>query len=526
MTDLYFDFLGSVWEQLPGEDRQRFILLWKSYEQVFAAAYQRYAEVNLNVALEDISTYATDRWLPFDFTEENRVVVKAEITSPQGISSGLNLSKRNQLKISVDGAAPLTVTLTGENPYKVSAEEIASSINRTFGYALASVSGGSVVKISSPTAGSAGSLEICETEDPEKNACEFVLGVEPRLLPFRTTGSSHAYLLPYPGIVSVPVLQDAAGEDYTTTVLREGEDFEIRKGGTISFTSGPPRRLWAKRTLVDREIPWKNFGFLVDIYQTNSPRYVEILRGLWYALWTGPKPSNVEASLSLLLGLPTAKDRATVTSVTASAIKTLSEAGVERTFQIPQGLSSKVAPGEVVEPFQPLTTGVKLFDKISSPGFLEKEFGRAGVQKFLTEEASLGEGPWTDETKALRTLEEYVFLPQITSEAFLNSGVSLSNVRTFLDAIRPLNKAYLFQVLAGPFSDNLSLGESLLKESDVDLSPTLDSNASTFLSGLILEDYEGLNYLDLNLDPHGILLVEKVEIEVKSSGVTVESFVI
>ena len=61
--------------------------------------------------------------------------------------------------------------------------------------------------------------------------------------------------------------------------------------------------MWARRSLFDQENPWNNFGFLMNIYQKNSVRYVNVLQGLWFAFWTGPRPSNVKISLYLLFDL-------------------------------------------------------------------------------------------------------------------------------------------------------------------------------------------------------------------------------
>lgn len=525
MSELYFDFVGSVWNELPEADRQRFIILWNAYEQVFAAAYQRYAEVNLNVAVDDLLTYSTDRWLPYDFLEDSRRVKAAELVSRQDISSGVNLVKRKQLKLSVDEAPAVTVTLSGLDPYKVTAREVCQSINAAFGFSLATPAlDGALVKLTSLTTGSLSSITVLQTDDADKNACEFVLGIDLGLLPKKVFGEDFVYPLPYPSTVSIPEFQDAAGDSYVTRKLSEGVDYAVIRDGTVAFKKAPPKRLWAKRTVVNREIPWKNFGYLLDIYEENTPRYADVLRGLWYALWTGPKPSNVETSLSLLFGLPTAKEDAVVSFVSPLEVKTLSQDGTERVFQVPAGLSPKVSLGEAVKRFQPLTTGIKVFDKIGSPGFLERELGRPGVARFLTEKATRGEGEWTDETRALSALEEFTFLPQVASETFLGSDINLKNIRKFLDAIKPLNKAYLFQVTAGPFREGFSPQEKMSRSPDIDLTSTLDSNETTFLPGLILEGYEEDNYLDLNLDPHGILFEEKVELEVKSSGIIIDSF--
>jgi hypothetical protein len=195
-----------------------------------------------------------------------------------------------------------------------------------------------------------------------------------------------------------------------------------------------------------------------------------------------------------------------------------------------------------VETFDPLVTGIYVWDKINKPGFITEEIGRDGIQRFLLDEATRGYGD-TDETKALRMLEEYTFLPQIVVDAFIYPDINLHNVRLFLDAFRPLNKTYLFQVIVGAFRDLLGLTDRLCLHVDIDVTSTLDQNETTFLEQASLDCYESqelfpvdlVNQLllfrpavigdttvtadncPLNLDPHGILLGERVQLDVSNA---------
>jgi hypothetical protein len=308
-----------------------------------------------------------------------------------------------------------------------------------------------------------------------------------------------------------------------TALVQEGADYHVLPGSLVAFKDAPPALLWARKSLFDQENPWNNFGFLMDIYQPNSVRYVDALQGLWFAFWTGPKPDNVRKSLYLLFGLPTAQETATVTALSPTTVETTSAVGLVRTFAIPTGLAATVTLGQAVAKFDPLVTGIVVFDKINRPGFIADEIGRAGIQRFLTDEATRGPGD-TDETKALTMLEEYTFLPQIDVNAFINPDINLGNVKTFLDAIKPLNKTYLFQIIAGNFTEELVFGDEAGADPSIDLTENVDSNETTFLLQADLDTYETVDNSGLNLDPNGVLFEETVAIEVYSFGILIDSF--
>jgi hypothetical protein len=424
----------------------------------------------------------------------------------------------------VDGETPITVNVQGAIPGKTMAPEIVQKINDAFGKKIAySIFDDTVVQLASTTSGIFSKIEILETTPPTANACEFVLGVDENDLTFTVPEYPWIYASPYPSIVSVPVFQDSIRDESVTVSLVEGTDHEVSERRNIAFKDQPPEKLWARRSLFDQENPWNNFGFLMDIYQENSVRYVNVIQGLWFAFWTGPRPRNVQVALFLLFGLPVAQESGVVTSVTPTTITTTGDNGVVREFEIPSGLVSAVVEGQSVTRFTPLVNGIVVLDKISTPGFVEEEIGRAGIQPFLTENASRGPGD-TDETKALRLLEEHTFLPQISVDAFVNPDINLSNVQTFLNAIKPLSKTYLFQIIVGTFRDPVLFEERVDPSLAIDVTPNLDSNQTTFQPDVDLTSYETVDNDALNLDSEVILLQETVEIDVYSFAVLIDSF--
>jgi len=552
----YFDFLAAVWEQLPTEDKERFGELWQGYEQVVASIYQTYMENHLNIAVGDLQPWTTERWLPYQFTSSSFQERAATIISSQDLSVGINLQVKKFLKIRIDGIQTFEVNVQGAIPQVTRVEEIVEKINIYAGFKFAKlIFENTIIQLTSGTVGVNSSIEILATTAPEINACEFVLGVDPQYLPAIYPKFRFPYALSYPRVASIPEFRDHIRDESVTTTLIEGTDFTIESGNIVSFSQVPPEMLWAERTQVNDETPWANFGFLTEIYQENSPRYLNIIQGLWYAVWNGPKPINIRRSLYLLFGLPTAPFPGTITRITATVFDPLtslpitlgnvdvtSAAGVVSTSNIPVGLEADVVLGQSVETFDPLVTGIYVWDKINKPGFITEEIGRDGIQRFLLDEATRGYGD-TDETKALRMLEEYTFLPQIVVDAFIYPDINLHNVRLFLDAFRPLNKTYLFQVIVGAFRDLLGLTDRLCLHVDIDVTSTLDQNETTFLEQASLDCYESqelfpvdlVNQLllfrpavigdttvtadncPLNLDPHGILLGERVQLDVSNA---------
>ena len=523
----YFNFLGTIWDELSEEDRERMGETWQGFEQVIAAVYQQFVEVNLNIAVRDLQAFATERWLNYSFSEDNFVTRPAILTSNQDLSLGLNLTSKYLLAFSIDGGSVIEVNLQGLVPGSTTIDEIVAKINLAAGFDFArAIFENTIVQLISPTEGANSSIEIHPTSIPLANASEFVLGVDVDSLPSRFPKFPYPYSLGYANVASIPEFRDAIRDENVTMTLVEGTDYEVdRATNTVSFAEVPMPYLWAKRSLVDKETPWNNFGFLMGIYQQNSARYVQVVQGLWFAFWNGPTPENVRRALYLLFGLPVAQEDGVVESATPTLVVTLGDNGVRREFPVPAGLAPDVVTGERVKRLDPLVTGISVFDKVNKPGFVTTEIGRFGIQRFLTENATTGPGD-TDETKALTMLEEYTFLPQIAVDAFIYPDIDLANVVRFLDAIKPLNKTYLFQVIVGEFQDPIEFGEDLTMSPDLDLTPSVDWNETTWQTQATLQAYEAAPNEGLDTDPEGVCFNESTEFEVYSFALLIDSFTI
>lgn len=523
----YFGFLGTIWDELSEEDRERMGETWQGFEQVIAAVYQQFVEVNLNIAVRDLQAFATERWLNYTFSEDNFVTRPAILTSNQDLSLGLNLTAKYLLAFSIDGGPVIEVNLQGLVPGATTIDEIVSKINLAAGFQFArAIFENTVVQLVSPTEGASSAIEIFPTSLPLANASEFILGVDVDDLPMRFPKFPFPYSLGYFNVASIPEFRDAIRDENVTSTLVEGVDYAVdRDTNTVSFTTVPPSNLWAKRSMIDKETPWNNFGFLMGIYQQNSTRYVQVVQGLWFAFWNGPTPENVRRALYLLFGLPVAQEDGVVESATPTLVVTLGDNGVRREFPVPSGLAPDVITGERVKRLDPLVTGISVFDKVNKPGFVTTEIGRFGIQRFLTEDATTGPGD-TDETKALTMLEEYTFLPQIAVDAFIYPDIDLANVVRFLDAIKPLNKTYLFQVIVGEFQDPIEFGDEMTMSPDLDLTPSVDSNETTWQTPVTLLAYESAPNDGLDTDPEGVCFNESTEFEVYSFALLIDSFTI
>jgi hypothetical protein len=357
------------------------------------------------------------------------------------------------------------------------------------------------------------------------DATILVFGLAIADLPLTTPEFPYAYSLEDTTVVGIPILQDMIHPELVTTSLAQDVDFTIGFGsGIIAFKAPPPASMWAPDTLKNQEIPYKNFGYLMGIYAPNTPQYLKAVRGLWYAFWTGPKPTNIETSLYLLFGLPTASQAGTVTLASQTQIVLLYGDGTTETFPVPPGLVPIVDVQEQVARFQPLVSGIRVYDKVNSPGFLAREVGRPGVEPFLTQYATRGPGPNTDETMALTLLEQNTYIPQIDVYAFISNNISLDNIDTFLKNIQPRSRTYLLEIVAAQLLDQLSFYDEADFDITIDVTPTLDMNPNTLAQESDLIDAETNPDSGIVLDCDGFTTFDLIDVAVYQGATLIDSF--
>lgn len=523
-----FSFLNNVWDLLPEQDKLNFGETWRAYEQTYGDVYTKLFERDFGVSIQHLPLYNNQRWLKHEFDSSTQVNRAATYRTNQDVSKGLNLSVRNLIRFSVDGGPQIEVNLQGASPTATTNFEIVAKINQAAGFSFAQlVVENALINLTSSTTGPTSKITFYPASSAAADASAVILGLDPADLPISFPKFPYEFQLGDRFLVHIPALRDKVHEELATTVLREGTDYEIEFGtGIISFAAVPPVFLWAKDNLVNLETPYNNFGYLLDIYDTNTASYLKAVKGLWFAFWTGPRPENIKRSLYLLFGLPTASKVGTVFSVTPTQITLQYQDNSQETFDIPSGLLPAVAAGNPVSQFEPLVTGISVLDKINSPGFLAREVGRTGVQPFLTESATRGVSPKTDESKAIKTIEQNSYLPQIDVDAFISPDIKLSNVRTFLKNIQPKSRTYLFQVLVGTFRDELDVLEHIGLDISFDVTPNLDYHPNLEVSQADLDDAETNPNSGLIMDSEGIAVTDRAEVDVFHSGTLVDSFTI
>lgn len=476
--------------------------------------------------IDNVPLYNNQRWIKHTFDITTQYNRQATYRGNQDLSAGINLFTRHFIKFAVDGGTPVEVDLQGVVPTATTSLEITTKINNAAGFKLTSmVVLDSLLEFKSSTSGPTSRITFYPTSSPSTDASAIVLGLDPLDLPLSFPTFPYAFQLADSYIVSIPTLQNKVHDELASILLTESTDYEVEFGtGIISFAAPPSSSLWAKDNLVNKETPYNNFGYLLDIYDSNKSGYLKAIKGLWFAFWTGPRPENIRKSLYLLFGLPVASQAGVVTDVTTTSITLRYNDNSTETFQIPSELYSLVAIDNNVTKFQPLVTGITVMDKVNNPGFLEREVGRFGIQSFLTEKATRGTSPDSDESRALKTIEQNTYLPQIDVNAFISPDIKLSNVKSFLRNIQPKSRTFLFQVLVGTFRDLLDVEEVLSQHISLDVSPNVDSNPNTFAQQSDLDDAESNNSTGIILDGEGVGLADHVDIDVYHGLTFIESF--
>lgn len=128
-------------------------------------------------------------------------------------------------------------------------------------------------------------------------------------------------------IVSMPALQEALHE--ADVVLRENQDYIIGDGeiqfqtGLFTLSDPSPELLWAECSMVDNTPAIENnFGRMVGILEGDLTStltrvsYLASVKGLWYAITSGPSVENIRLGMQVLMGLPFAEERGVILDVT------------------------------------------------------------------------------------------------------------------------------------------------------------------------------------------------------------------
>lgn len=226
--------------------------------------------------------------------------------------------------------------------------------------------------------------------------------------------------------VSVPNLQEDVRED-PPYILQENFDYILEDGfvkfvaGTFSLDEPSPEQLWAETVFVDNsEVIERNFGSLVELKKddlvakaTRAP-YLGAVRGLWYALTSGPTVASVRLGLQILMGLPFSEERGQILSITPNfSTDTLGnpvgrilaedidekdqKTGRRRIYFFPQDVGLEINPAtgvvyaanDIFERFVPLSTGVEVTDYVRDPRWWVRTLANNELLKFFTFRATI-----------------------------------------------------------------------------------------------------------------------------------------
>src|ERR1019366_4407117 len=126
-------------------------------------------------------------------------------------------------------------------------------------------------------------------------------GIQVAALPVILPALPYQYQLADTRVAGIPTLQNKIHDEQVTTLLAQNTDYAVELGtGVISFAAPPPAHMWAKDTLINYETPYNNFGYLMGLYDQNTPNYLKSVQGLWFAYWQGPRPEFIRRALYLL----------------------------------------------------------------------------------------------------------------------------------------------------------------------------------------------------------------------------------
>jgi hypothetical protein len=220
--------------------------------------------------------------------------------------------------------------------------------------------------------------------------------------------------------ITIPALQEELWEP--EVILRENWDYALGVGeiqfqdGLFTLSSPAPEYLWAECSMVDNtKAIENNFGTMVGLKAddlTENPTrlsYLSAVRGLWYAITSGPTVANIRLGLQIFLGLPFAEERGRIISImdsystdpTGLEIGRMlvedvddsgSPTGLRRFYFYPVIVGLEENPvtgvtyveGDIIERFAPISKGVEVEDYVKNPEWWRTALAGFEILKFFT----------------------------------------------------------------------------------------------------------------------------------------------
>ena len=184
---------------------------------------------------------------------------------------------------------------------------------------------------------------------------------------------------------SFPSTIDTVSFNIKNYVFTHNEDFVFDEDNHSRLNSYRelPETIWAPECKIDYDIIQNNYGKLIDFDANKSSlKYINKVRGAWAALMGGATIEKVEVGVLSALGAPVATVDGIVTVVEdinddfgALEYKRAVIDGIEHRLYANKQIEFDVVVGQRIHKFQPLTTGVELWDYVRSEIGMKSFFG-------------------------------------------------------------------------------------------------------------------------------------------------------
>lgn len=174
------------------------------------------------------------------------------------------------------------------------------------------------------------------------------------------------------------------GIDYPTITLLPSTGFLIYEN--VLYLDQVFEDGWFKNCHIDLELPFSNFGYIIDFKEPASQAYVDLLKALWAAYTGGQSEQVMENFSRIMLGSPYAQVAGVVQTVRATGslwlIDILGDDAVVRRFTL-DGFQPAVGVGERVGRFTALGGGLNIIDNVNYPDwYLDFPVFLYAIEKF------------------------------------------------------------------------------------------------------------------------------------------------
>jgi len=274
-----------------------------------------------------------------------------------------------------------------------------------------------------------------------------------------------------PTIYAAPIIQD--GIDMPSIISIDGVTHEVRDGWL--YCDFDLDEIWIPNLFVNEPTTENNFGAPIGFARPNNIDYLNAVKALWYCYWNGPAFQLIEDGSKILLDVPFSPTATRVTKREelsgSEDVHLEAQDGTQYNVQAP--LVPTVNAGEDVRAFQPLATGVEVWDYVTNPEWYKQfphlyqlwdQFSVSGEPfvGFWDDRGYLDDGGFWDDAgtgdpaelerlnKALFDLIKWFVFIVNADASLLTSEDRLDDLIFYLDTIKPAyTKYFILATLPG-----------------------------------------------------------------------------